>query len=73
MIRVTVPTLLVLGGDTVNPYIKQAINSLQASLPNQTVVVLEGQQHNAMDSARERLAEEITSFLPATSERTTRK
>jgi hypothetical protein len=43
--------------------LKQAIDSLQASLPNPTLVVLEGQQHNAMDSARQKLAEAIVSFL----------
>jgi hypothetical protein len=33
------------------------------SLPNPTRVVLKGQQHNAMDSAREALAETIRTFL----------
>jgi len=32
-------------------------------LPNATMLVLEGQQHNAMDSAREKLAELITTFI----------
>jgi pimeloyl-ACP methyl ester carboxylesterase len=60
---VTMPTLLLVGGDTVSPHVKRAIASLQASLPDPTLVVLEGQQHNAMDSARELLAEKITNFL----------
>jgi len=54
---------LVTGSDTASPQLRQAIESLQASLPNPTLVVLEGQQHNAMDSARQKLAEAIMSFL----------
>ena len=46
---VTIPTLLPIGGENANPYIKKAISSLQASLPKATLAVLEGQQHNAMD------------------------
>jgi pimeloyl-ACP methyl ester carboxylesterase len=58
-----VPTLLLIGGNTASPYAKQGISSLLASLPNSAVVVLPGQQHNAMDSAREMLAKEILNFL----------
>jgi pimeloyl-ACP methyl ester carboxylesterase len=57
------PTLLLIGSLTSSPYLKQAINSLQTALPNATRVVLEGQQHNAMDSGRELLADAINSFL----------
>jgi pimeloyl-ACP methyl ester carboxylesterase len=57
------PTLLLIGGDTTSPYLKQAIESLQSSLPNPTQVVLKGQQHNAMDSARDVLANAIVDFL----------
>lgn len=63
---VGMPTLLLTGSDTASPHVKQAISSLQASLPNRTLVVLEGQQHNAMDSAREQLAQAVTNFLLAT-------
>jgi pimeloyl-ACP methyl ester carboxylesterase len=63
MREVTIPTLLLVGGDTVSRHVKRAIASLQTSLPDPTLVVLEGQQHNAMDSARELLAEKITNFL----------
>ncbi|MDQ6872089.1 MAG: alpha/beta hydrolase, partial [Gemmatimonadota bacterium] len=49
MSTVRQPTLLLLGGETTSPYVKQAIDSLQASLPNATRVLLKGQQHNAMD------------------------
>ena len=63
MRTVSMPTLLVTGSDTASPQLKQAISSLQSSLPNPTLVVLEGQQHNAMDSGRQKLAEEIVTFL----------
>lgn len=35
----------------------------ESSLPNPTQVVLKGQQHNAMDSARDVLANAIVDFL----------
>ena len=57
------PTLLLLGGATTSPYVKQAIDSLQASLPNATRVLLAGQQHNAMDTGRDVLARAIITFL----------
>jgi pimeloyl-ACP methyl ester carboxylesterase len=60
------PTLLLLGGNTTSPYVKQAIDSLQKSLPNATRVVLKGQQHNAMDTGREMLATAIITFLVGT-------
>jgi pimeloyl-ACP methyl ester carboxylesterase len=63
------PTLLLTGGETSSPYIKQGIDSLQTSLPHATRVVLEGQQHNAMDSGRDVLAEAITTFLLGTEDR----
>ena len=63
---VSQPTLLLTGGETTSPSIKQAINSLQTSLPHPTRVVLEGQQHNAMDSGRDGLAEAIIAFLLGT-------
>ena len=62
------PTLLLLGGETTSPYIKQAIDSLQASLPNATRVLLRGQQHNAMDTGRDTLAKAIIPFLLGTSD-----
>lgn len=66
MSTVRQPTLLLLGGDTTSPYAKQAINSLQTSLPNATRVVLKGQQHNAMDTGRDMLATAIITFLLGT-------
>lgn len=66
MSTVRQPTLLVLGGETTSPYVKQAINSLQGSLPNVTRVLLKGQQHNAMDTGRDTLARAIIAFLLGT-------
>jgi pimeloyl-ACP methyl ester carboxylesterase len=63
MKRVTMPTLLLIGGENANPHIRKAISSLQTSLPMATLAVLDGQQHNAMDSARELLAARVTAFL----------
>jgi len=62
MKSVKMPTLLLIGEDTASPYAKQSINALRASLPNPTLVVLERQQHNAMDSGREALANAIIKF-----------
>ena len=66
---VSMPTLLLIGSDTASPHMKQAISSLQGSLPNPTLTVLEGQQHNAMDTARRQLAEAVTNFLLGTTDR----
>lgn len=67
MSAVTMPTLLLIGEKTTSPYFKRAINSLEAALPNATVLVLEGQQHNAMDAARQALADAIITFATGSS------
>ena len=64
------PTLLLVGGKTSSPYVKQGINSLETSLPHATRVVLEGQEHNAMDTGRDALADALMTFLLGTSDRT---
>lgn len=56
------PTLLLIGEDTASPYANQSIRALRAALPNPTLVVLENQQHNAMDGARDALANAIITF-----------
>ncbi len=58
-----VPTLLLAGSNTASPQLKQAINSLMDSLPTRTLVVFEGQEHNAMDKIPELFAETVTKFL----------
>lgn len=62
MKTVTMPTLLLIGEATASPYAKQSINALQSSLPNPTLVVLERQEHNAMDGGRDVLAKAIIAF-----------
>jgi len=69
MRTVRIPTLLLTGSDTASPQLKQAIVSLRASLPDPTLVVLEGQQHNAMDSARQELAQAVIGFLLGNADR----
>ncbi|HEV7594624.1 MAG TPA: alpha/beta fold hydrolase, partial [Gemmatimonadaceae bacterium] len=69
MVNVQAPTLLLLGGNTTSPYIKQAIDTLETSLPNAKRVVLQGQQHNAMDMGRDVLATAIITFLLGTPSR----
>ena len=58
-----VATLLLTGSRTASPQLKQAIHSLMESLPNRSLHVFEGQEHNAMDNLPERFAEAVTSFL----------
>lgn len=63
MTQQTRPTLLLVGGDTANPHIRKGIEALRSSLPNATVAVLAGQQHNAMDGAREVFADTLLRFV----------
>lgn len=61
--RLKVPTLLLTGSKTASPQLKQAINSLMDSLPNRSLIVFEGQEHNAMDMIPRQFAEAVTNFL----------
>ncbi len=70
---VNVPTLLIRGSETGIPDVKRAMSSLMASLPDRTEAILEGQQHNAMDTGREQLAQAVTKFLLGTTDRPQRK
>ena len=62
MKSVSMPTLLLIGEDTLSPYAKQSIGALRESLPNPTVMVLERQEHNAMEAGRDLLAKAILRF-----------
>jgi len=66
MKAVTMPTLLLIGENTPSPYARQSIGALQESLPNATLVVLESQEHNAMDGGRDVLASAIINFAAET-------
>jgi pimeloyl-ACP methyl ester carboxylesterase len=57
------PTLLLLGSHTASPELRLAVEGLAENLPSQKLVVLEGQEHNAMDTDREHLAAVIKDFL----------
>ena len=59
------PTLLLTGSKTQSPQLKLAIDGLMHSLPNRSLVVFEGQQHNAMDTIPQQFASVVTDFLLA--------
>ena len=58
-----VPTLLLRGSETASPQLRQAMNSLKDALPNRTLFVFEGQEHNAMDKTPREFAEAVTRFV----------
>lgn len=62
--RVQVPTLLLVGGDSV-PEMQAATRMLDAALPDSRVVVLEGQQHVADQLVPELFASRVLEFLLA--------
>lgn len=57
-----VRTLLLLGSDSA-PKLHEGANTLRATLPNAEVSVLKGQQHLAIDTAPQMLADEVIKFL----------
>ena len=57
------PTLLLSGSETASPQLKQAVQTLMDSLPNRTLVVFQGQEHNAMDTIPQQFADTVTRFL----------
>lgn len=57
-----IPVLLILGGDSPALF-KDATEILDATLPNSSVVVLQGQQHIAMDTDTEMFVNEVKRFL----------
>lgn len=56
------PTLLLLGGDS-PAFFGAAIEALHGALPQNRLVILPGQQHAAMDSARDLFTREVVRFL----------
>jgi pimeloyl-ACP methyl ester carboxylesterase len=63
MSGLTVPTLLLTGSETASPYLKRGIDGLMAALPNRRLTVLEGQEHNAMETIPEKFAKTVSNFL----------
>lgn len=60
--KLNVPTLLILGGDSV-PLHHTAAVALKEILPQSTLVTLDGQQHDAIDTDSERFARVVLDFL----------
>jgi pimeloyl-ACP methyl ester carboxylesterase len=60
--KITVPTLFLLGSDSPS-FFKKTTETLHVHLPNSQIAVLQGQQHSAMLTAPELLANEIIRFL----------
>jgi pimeloyl-ACP methyl ester carboxylesterase len=63
MTKLQTQTLLLTGSKTASPQLKQALKSLLSALPKRTLIVLEGEEHNAMDTMPQRFAEIVTKFL----------
>lgn len=55
-------TLLLLGSDS-PPLFQEAIKTLKDSIPNSKLIVMQGQQHAAMDTAPEIFLNEVIKFL----------
>jgi hypothetical protein len=51
------------GSKSASPEIRQSIDSLRGTLPQQTLRIFEGQEHNAMDAIPEEFAATVSSFL----------
>ena len=49
----------------------EEISGLLDSLPNRSLIVFEGQEHNAMDNVPEQFAAAVTNFLLSNKARTT--
>src|SRR5690349_2810515 len=57
------PTLLMMGSKTTSPEVRRSIDSLRETLPQQTLRIFEGQEHNAMDAIPAEFAATVLSFL----------
>lgn len=73
MHTIKVPTLLLTGSETASPQLKQAISGLLDCLPNRSLFVFKGQQHNAMDNVPQQFAEVVGSFFLSTTGRISTK
>jgi pimeloyl-ACP methyl ester carboxylesterase len=60
--RITVPTLLLAGGDSPD-FLKAGVDVVAAALPDARIVVMEGQQHIAIDLVPEVFADHLLAFL----------
>ncbi len=60
--KITAPTLLLAGGDSPD-FLKAGIDTVAAALPNARIVVIEGQQHIAIDLVPQAFANHVLGFL----------
>ena len=60
--KMALPTLLLVGGESPD-HVKVQMRLLAELLPNNKVTVLSGQQHVAMETAPEMLAEAVADFV----------
>ena len=60
--KITVPVLLLTGGDSPD-FFKADIDTVAAALPDARIVVIEGQQHIAIDLVPEVFANHVVAFL----------
>jgi pimeloyl-ACP methyl ester carboxylesterase len=60
--KITVPTLLLAGGDSPE-FLRAGIDTVAASLPDARTVVIEGQQHIAIDLVPALFADHVLAFL----------
>jgi pimeloyl-ACP methyl ester carboxylesterase len=60
--KIAVPTLLLAGGDSPD-FLKAGIDTVAAALPDAEIVVLDGQQHIAIDLIPEAFADHVVAFL----------
>jgi pimeloyl-ACP methyl ester carboxylesterase len=63
-----VPTMLLLGGDSPPPF-RQAIEMVNAALPDSRIIIMPGQRHIAMDTHPELFLKEALQFLGYPSDR----
>lgn len=59
-----VPVLLLIGSLTQSPDLQQSVAALDEAVPDSRVIVLPGQEHNAMDEDRDNLARIVRDFMP---------
>jgi pimeloyl-ACP methyl ester carboxylesterase len=57
-----VPTLLLLGGESPGAF-EKAVKAISEALPNSRIVVMEGQEHVAIDTATDLFTREVLRFL----------
>jgi len=62
---VSTPTLLLIGSRTQSPDLRWSVEQAAQFIPGSEIVVLQGQEHNAMDNDREQLAAAIMAFVLA--------